>query len=355
MKKWILFSLMTAAVMSSCSSDENGATDEITGTRAISIDAFVPKMQKGADATTAALASGINIYAYKTGTPYGASPFMDNVIFKKSGTYWTSTPLYYWPMYPIDFFGYYPSTVKPTDLAEPTTFNYTVDPDVAKQNDVVTSYIGKQEREVVQMLYHHALSKISFTFTTVGGSGLNVTVESVSMKNIPMSATFALDTTAKKVPDYFKITNQAPVSPSTGIAKYTLKTPLVVTAGASNVTSAPVTGFYLIPHALVNWTYDAATAYPMTGTYINIYGSFTGVTDYVGNIAIPITTKAWQPGYHYTYNIVFGNAGGATGGGGYNPDKGTDGGKKPEQILMPIQVNVSVDEWIPVDEPSVDL
>ena len=86
-------------------------------------------------------------------------------------------------------------------------------------------------------------------------------------------------------------------------------------------------------------------------------GSLTGVTDYTGNSAIPITTEKWEPGYSYTYNIVFGNEGGSTGGGGYNPDKSTDGGNKPEQILQPIQVDVDVDPWVDITPPipTIDL
>ncbi|MGL5785690.1 MAG: fimbrillin family protein [Bacteroidales bacterium] len=352
MKKLLLLSVLTASILSSCSS-ENEDPNIYSDQNAISIDAFAPKMQKGADATTNSLASGINIYAYKSGAPYTTTPFLNNILFEKKDQYWVSTPLtYYWPSYPLDFYGFYPKDVKPSDVAEPTKFSYTVNPDAAKESDVVVSTIANQTREVVQMQYHHALSKVSFIITSAASSGLNVSVNSIAVTDIPMNGNFELNKTATAVPDFFTVSGQS----GNNTATVTPATPVVVKSAATNVSSSPVSGLFLMPHTLVNWKYSDTNAFPMKGSYININGSLTGVTDYSGNIAIPITTTEWQPGYHYTYNIVFGNAGGTTGGGGYNPDKGTDGGKKPEQILMPIQVNVTVDQWVDVTpSPDIDL
>lgn len=355
MKKWMMIPLIATIVVTGCA-ESNSSEVAVLDTDEIAISAFVPKMQKGVDATTMTLANGIGIYAYKTGDPYTTSPFMNGVVFTKPANgYWTSSPIMYWPIYPLDFYGFYPKTVKPTNVADPTKFSYNVAPNASNQFDVVSSYIGKQDRQVVQMLYHHALSKINFTITSYGGSGLNITVDSISIKNIPMSANFVFNTTATAVPNYFTVSNQTPVSPATGVSTLINKTPVVVNSSTNNATSSLMTGMYLIPHKLVNWVYTQDNAYPLTGTYINISGSLSGLTNYKGNIAIPIVTTAWQPGYSYTYNIVFGNPNGSTGGGGYNPDSSTDGGKKPEQILMPILVNVTVDEWIDVTTPPVDL
>lgn len=355
MKKWMMIPFIATLVIAGCTDSTNSGNGEVDPD-AITIDAFVPKMQKGVDATTSTLASGISIYAYKTGVAYSTSPFMNGVLFTKPANgYWTSSPVMYWPMYPLDFYGFYPKSVAPSNVSEPTKFAYTVAPNAANQFDVVTSFIGKQDRQVVQMLYHHALSKINFTITSYANSGLNIQVDSISMKNIPMSANFVYNTAATAVPNYFAVSNQTPVNPSTGNSTLVNATPVVVKSSTTNVTSSPMTGMYLIPHNLVNWAYTQTNAYPLTGTYINISGSLSGLTSYKGNIAIPIDTKAWQPGYSYTYNIVFGNPNGGSGGGGYNPDNTTDGGEKPEQILMPILVNVTVDEWIDVTTPPVEL
>lgn len=356
MKKMFVFSFATILLASSCTdktSDNGGLVDP----NVIAIDAFVPKIQKGVDATTTTLANGISIYAYKSGETYTNTPFMNNVTFKKNGTYWLSVPTYYWPDYKIDFFGFYPQSVKPTAVSDPTKFSYTVANDAKNQFDVVTSFAGKQERVLVPMQYHHALSKINFTVASYKSSGLIVQVDTISINNIPMSADFTFNTMATAVPNYFTVANQSPVNPSTGISTLALETPVKVDSSATTTVSALMTGMYLIPHKLVNWAYTATNAYPLTGTYINIKGSLTGVTDYTGNIAIPIVTEAWQPGYSYTYNIVFGQPGGSTGGGGYNPDKSTDGGTKPEQILMPIQVSVTVDKWVDINPalPPVQL
>ncbi|MGL5635295.1 MAG: fimbrillin family protein, partial [Bacteroidales bacterium] len=162
MKKWMIIPFITTIVIVGCTENSNSG-DGDPDPNAIAIDAFVPKMQKGVDATTSTLASGISIYAYKTGEAYSTSPFMKGVVFTKPGAgNWTSSPVTYWPMYPLDFFGFYPKTVAPTDVTVPTKFSFTVAPDAANQFDVVTSFTGNQDRELVQMKYHHALSKINF-------------------------------------------------------------------------------------------------------------------------------------------------------------------------------------------------
>ncbi|MGL5562892.1 MAG: fimbrillin family protein, partial [Tannerellaceae bacterium] len=136
MKKLLMSALIGTLMMSACSENQS---DDIVESSKITIDAFVPKMLKGDEATTTTLANGIGVYAYKTGTPYTA-PFMDDIDFKKDGSYWGATTTYYWPEYGLDFFGYYPSSVKPTNVSEPSKFAYTVAADTKAQADVVAAY-----------------------------------------------------------------------------------------------------------------------------------------------------------------------------------------------------------------------
>ena len=95
-----------------------------------------------------------------------------------------------------------------------------------------------------------------------------------------------------------------------------------------------------------------------TGTYINIYGTLSGVAEYTGNIAIPLdsTTDTWEAGVSYEYVILFGK-GGTTGGGGYNPDQAASGtdNEKPEKILLPITLFVTVAEWSNVSQEDIIL
>ncbi|MGL4491621.1 MAG: hypothetical protein ACRCT5_02130, partial [Tannerellaceae bacterium] len=87
MKKMLIIPLIGTLLMSACA--ENNSED-IVDSKKITIDAFVPKMQKGTDASTSTLASGISIYAYKTGAAYTSTPFMNDVDFKKDGNVWLS-------------------------------------------------------------------------------------------------------------------------------------------------------------------------------------------------------------------------------------------------------------------------
>ena len=148
--------------------------------------------------------------------------------FKKGTSVWISDPVYYWPSYNLDFYAFYPITVKPTAVADPTIFNYTVAPSAANEFDVVMSYTGNQSRvnSPVDMEFHHALSKINFIITTWKGSGLNIKVDSIGMRDVPMQGTFTFDITATAVPNYFQVTDQTAKNNAT----ISLTTPVTVTA-----------------------------------------------------------------------------------------------------------------------------
>ncbi len=361
MKNLISISCIVLLALTSCMEEKevigNKTSENSKTTEGISFKTYVPKMMKGTDATVADLEDGFAVYAYENGKTYTNNPFINNIIFKKGSEYWVSTPVYYWPSYGLDFFAFYPSSITPTSVSTPTKFSYTVLADANSEIDILMSYMGDQTRanDPVQMDFHHALSKISFIITTTANSGINITANNISLENIPMSADFTFNTTSgTAIPNFFTTSN---LGTSDGTATLTTGLPVTVTAGTSNVSSSVISAMYLIPHTLTNWAYGATgtTTYPLSsGTYINISGSLSGTASYTGNIAIPITTTQWQPGMSYTYTIVFGNDG-ATGGGGYNPDKSADDGTKPEKILLPIQLDVTIDAWDNQSTIDVDL
>ena len=226
--------------------------------------------------------------------------------------------------------------------ASPTDFYNNLN--TLSLHDALPIYAGAQtyNNTPVEMVFHHALSKVNFIFIIKGESNLNLTINSVSIVSIPTKADFTFNISATDVPDYFTVSNQ---NIDTTVIN-TLAQPVSLKAADSDVTSSSIEGLYLIPHKLNLWSYSTETTWPMQGSYINIDGEITGVTTYTGNIAIPIPTDCteWQPGISYTYSITFGDISGPTGGAGYNPDLPDSG--KPVKILIPIDVNVQVDSWV---------
>ena len=212
------------------------------------------------------------------------------------------------------------------------------------------SFASKQSESPVPLEFQHALSKINFKIASYANSGLNVSVSGIKIMYVPISATFTYNTTATAVPNYFTISDPGS---STDSVSLTLSDQVSVTAGTSLVTSDSIGAFFLIPHTLTNWAVgqNDSVSYPMTsGTYIKLDAVLSGVADYTGEIAVPITTTEWQPGYSYTYIITFGDSSGSTGGGGYNPYKenpnpNKPSDKTPEPILMPITISVTVEAW----------
>lgn len=361
MKKLSLFCSVLIAALAGCNNDvtTNNTPDTVDG--AITMNAFVPKMSRGSNATVGTLqADGFYTFAYQSPTDgtYG-SPFMNNVEFNYNATNkdWISTPIYYWPQYALDFFCYSPD-VMTSGSTTPQNFDYTVAADAKDEVDVLMTYAAKQTQPTtgnpLELAFHHALSKVNFVVQTQSGSDLDVKVNNISVKNVLMKGNIAYNLAATKMP-YFNVTGQT----TAGSPIVTPAAPIVLTAaatGAANVSSAPIEGMFLMPQALTPWQYSTANSIDMTGTYINISGELSGVTAYTGDIAIPITTTNWAPGYSYTYTILFGN-GGTTGGGGYNPNKPNPGDTtKPQQILVPITISVTVDEWVDFTPPiNVDL
>lgn len=356
MKKIFILCAALITALASCTNDEsvNNANQYEDG--AISFNAFVPKMSRGTSTTTDGLkTSGFYVFAYNqaTGGNYTA-PFMDDVAFSYNTTnqVWDSSPVYYWPQKPLDFFAYYPNVMAKGSV-KPQSFTYTVANDAKTQQDVVMTYAANQTQpgnnNPLELKFHHALSQINFVIKTKGNSNLNVKVNSVSMKNVFMKGDIAYNLAATAMP-YFTISNAS----TSGNPINTPTTPITVDAGTDasvNPASTPISGMFLLPQTLTCWTYAATKSVDMTGTYININGALSGATQYEGNIAIPITTDKWMPGYSYTYTILFGE-GGSTGGGGYNPDKpDPDDPNKPQQILVPIVINVTVDDWVNITPP----
>ena len=297
MKKIIylhLLSFLIVNLLSGCDSDKSEDID-ISEKNNIVFNPHINEIVKAVDTDVSMLKNGFLVYSNEISSDTSSTLYLDSIIFKQNGTYWTSSPQYGWTEKTFDFYGYYPVTIYVPDTSAPETFTYTVPLNSDDEVDVVMAYAGAQtyNNTPVEMVSHHALSKVNFIFIIKGESNLNLTINSVSIVSIPTKADFTFNISATDVPDYFTVSNQ---NIDTTVIN-TLAQPVSLKAADSDVTSSSIEGLYLIPHKLNLWSYSTETTWPMQGSYINIDGEITGVTTYTGNIAIPIPTDCteWQP------------------------------------------------------------
>lgn len=361
MKKLSILTLIAPIAIISCVNDADIIDKTATQIKdkSISFSPYVGASVKSQGASVEALESGIMVYAFKTGETTNSYFNGSYATFSKptGETLWISSPVYFWPQYALDFYGYYPPATFETLIKadSPTTFSYTVSDEASKQIDLVTAFAGDQSTETsVPMNFYHALSKVEFTVENYTGSGLTLKINSIGIRNITNSGDFEI-TKTQTIEGFYKVT---PGTALTDSAISTLSTAVTVAAGA---TSSVLDSMYLMPQTLNLWAYSETQAYPLTGSYIIINGEISGNAQYTGEIAIPFTTTEWEPGYFYKYNIVFGdyaNSGSTSGGGGYNPNKpSTTPGDtdKPQKVLLPIKIDVSVEPWNDVNEPDIIL
>lgn len=157
MKKQFMFMAMAAMLIASCSSDDVVSTN--TG-RAIDFRTSVGT--RGAETTT----ENINKF-WVTAIDKAGANYFSKQEFTKDGSFFTSSPLYYWPAGKLDFVAYSPS-----DLGATVTINNTIKTladfspaeQIANQKDFVTATASgtraANETNGVELTFAHQLSQI---------------------------------------------------------------------------------------------------------------------------------------------------------------------------------------------------
>ena len=187
-KKFVMgIAAMAALTLVSCSSDD---LDSVSGNssknEAISFDGYLGRSAVAVNGTRGSVetketlkTNGFAVFGKYTPTEGQPSDFFDNqkVTYSTTTSKWTYTPLRYWPTNgKIDFFAYAPHKEGQKLKSNTTTFDFTVDKDIAKQKDLLwanaTGQItGKFEgttKEKVTFLFKHALSRLGYTVKLSG-------------------------------------------------------------------------------------------------------------------------------------------------------------------------------------------
>ncbi len=207
-KKFVMgIAAMAALTLVSCSSDDlNSLSDNSSKNEAISFDGYLGRSAVAVNGTRGSVenketlkTNGFAVFGKYTPTEGQPSDFFDNqkVTYSTTTSKWTYTPLRYWPTNgKIDFFAYAPHKEGQKLKSNTTTFDFTVDEDIAKQKDLLwanaTGQItGKFEgttKEKVTFLFKHALSRLGYTVKLSGdykSSDATFTLKKITLAGSP--------------------------------------------------------------------------------------------------------------------------------------------------------------------------
>lgn len=399
MKK-ILFGCMIALSLASCSDDEV-VTRQVDGSK---INFTVTAANGNSRATDVYcnnnLPTGFTVYA----TTEGKTLIDGDQIAYTGGKWVDQAGDRYWPETAVDFYAHVNADANGTSTwswdgtTAPKFSNFTVNSDPASQVDLMYAVKTAQTKTKgatqpdVALNFRHALSQVVFYAKNTNPS-LYVEVTGIGIANLTGSNTYTLPT--EDSDDNIEHGTTATTDPAATTSRGTWENQGTVTAGTtayevdfdaveltgsktateSNLTdntntthtaadSSFGTAMLLIPQkteALV----PSSTASDETGTYFMVYCKIWNVSGTtvdkdsdvvlfdssadmadgsgkVGAIRIPADFD-WKEGIKYKYTFVFGD-----GNGGWDPHD-------PQPILVPITFNVSVDEFVSVDNSDVTM
>lgn len=360
MNKKLLLSLPLAALLASCSSDENVQEQNEGNEIKFTIGVKSPTVKSETNASTL---NDFKISAYQNSSVFAN---IDNTIISKpgTGTIWSFSPAKYWPNTgTLDFLAYAPSSINATIVSDKITLS-DYEPstaDVAAQTDIITAIAANQSTSPVALQFNHALSKIVIKAKNESLAGYTVEIKGVKLGWIGTNKA-----------DMSVTSSGATWTPAAGATNTSYK---IESSDASTVsfndyssdyTTRPVQdimfgkdGFYLIPQQLTAWSNSAPStknAFISVLCQIKQYGSKvfpSNGDDFAWAGAIGIGTN-WEAGKMYTYTLEFFNDG--TGGFGYPDPEDQPTGTTPGNPIITnpssdINFTVTIDDWTTNNTP----
>ncbi len=347
MKKQFMFMAMAAMLIASCSSDDVVSTN--TG-RAIDFRTSVGT--RGAETTT----DNITKF-WVTAIDGNNANYFSKQEFTKDGAFFTSSPLYYWPVGTLNFFAYSPSE---TDLGATVTINkdtktfadFSPAAEIADQKDFVTATASgtraANETNGVELTFAHQLSQIEIKAKNTN-TGYIYKVVGVRIGKPVSKGTFTFDT------NKWTLTT----TEKTNYAVEYATTPRTLAADAATMMGTANDNAMLLPQQLVAWTPETDKVNTNKGAYIALKIQITtkdGARVYPAKgdydwAAVAIGTN-WEAGKKYVYTLDFSNGAGKVDPEKPQPVDPTDPFKPGEDILgKPIKFTVIVTPWAPADQP----
>lgn len=342
MKNRILLLTVAVLAITSCSKDESTGIN-----RGNAIDFRVAMGTRAAETTTA----NINKF-FVTAIDANNSNFFSDQEFTKSGSFFTSTPAYYWPAdgSSLSFFAYSPSA---TDLGTTisiastgkTMANFSPAAAIANQKDFITaSATGSKTNETtgVALTFAHRLAQIEVKAKNAN-TGYVYKVQGVRIGQAVSKASFDFGTSAWTL------------ASDKSNYEVTYTSAKTLNGTAVSIMNADGDNAMLIPQQLTAWTPDSDKTNTSKGAYLAVKVNITtasGARVYpaasageYGWVAVPVGTN-WVAGQKYVYTLDF-----SSGAGRVDPEKPTPGPEDPfkpgEEVInnTPIKFTVTVTPW----------
>lgn len=207
MKNYCIFELaaLAALTFASCSSesveDFVGGGNQASQQVAIGFDGYLGRSAvdtRGSESDLPAIQAkdkGFGVFGNytasdKTTPDYGQNMFKNQpVTYSSEDAKWTYTPVKYWPTAGhIDFLAYAPFD-KNQELKNNKELDFTVDPDVTKQIDLLWANAANKTKASgkVNFTFYHALAKIGYSVTSTN----NDKQTTITVKSLKLAGNFA--------------------------------------------------------------------------------------------------------------------------------------------------------------------
>ncbi len=373
MKKQFFFGALACLALASCSNDKTLDVNRIENEIRYNVVA------NGATKASDVYCNNNKPGAFEVWANFAGQTYISGDTIKFEADKWVNKDgVRYWPetteTNKVDFYAHVNSNgTFEWNSGAPEFVNYVVDTDVTKQDDLLYSVKKDQSKgnAAVALNFHHALSQIVFNAKNTN-KNLHVEITGVELRNVMSTGTYTFATESTDGNNAAHDGNgtinggQGSWSALSAINNYGVTFSSVAVAGDDTtvaLTSAndsekefSSNALLLIPQATTAWNGVDATEGEgaTTNSYILVYCKVYNVAGdsyassdvllYDGStkgLAIPAAFN-WEEGKKYTYTLVFGK------GAGYEP--GTD----PEPTLVPIEFDVTVDDFVAV-EPSTEV
>lgn len=320
------------------------------------------------------------VYAVSDGKTY-----IDGDRIVRNGSDWENqSGVRYWPETMVDFYAHVNAGVnfKWDASKAPIIENFSPAPDVADQVDLLYAVKkGESKKDSrVQLNFRHALSQIVFNAKNTN-ENLYVEIKGVTVANVvgTNSFTYPSADTANNIKDHTgngtadyedgswgvwdslnEGDDEYAVALDAAVAVPGDDTVVDLTAANDSGSEFNSKAMMLLPQETQAWDIENGPAAPGDdtnhGSYFlvdcaiwNVAGdTFNESTDVqlwgengaTKELAIPVALK-WEQGKKYIYTFVFGK-----GNGGYDPDPEDPDGPDPDPVLVPIDFEISVDDFV---------
>ena len=367
MKKTIVLLAGIALMAAGCTKTEV-ITSGTEGTqKGIGFSAYTAKPTKAAqeDVTTS------NLTSFQASAIGNGSVYFNNVTFTKGASVWVSSPVYFWPAYPLNMYAYNtPANTTGFDITmnnETQSVKVTPAADLENQEDLVAAYAEAQSESnathldsSLPLTFNHYLTQVVVNALSTN-SNYTVVVNGVKLANLAGEGTYTFSTETMEAPaDKINSATSSDYDEEFDAKTLTTSSQEVMKSGADGGR------WYLIPQGVTSWVKDSDSEKTNAshGTYIGLKVKITTTTgdfkvyprtgEPFAWMAIPVPAELkFEQGKKYVVTIKFFGESGNGGAGNVDPEqpgdldgdgeKNDDAGKKI--IGGAIKFDASVESW----------